>query len=324
MGLLSKARVTPDQPFLHTGVDARPISLRTSRGRRHRIYKAFLSVFVCFSTRAVHLEVVSDYSSDAFLAVLHRFMIRRELCHTIYSDCGITFVGVDSQLRAFLGPAGREVHQIVERLADTGVRWRFNPPAALHFGDLWEAAVKAVKHHLRRVIGESKFTFEEMTTFLAEVEACLNSRSLQAMSDDPEDLEALTPGHFLIGAPLDAMPEPSLFDVPASRLSRWRLLQSMRDHWWRRWSLEYVQSLIPRPKWWRAIRDLRESQLCLIRSESMPPSRWPLARIVRLYRGGNGQVRVMEVRTPGSTFTRPVVKIVPLPYVGNETKPGDS
>ncbi|EFN69637.1 hypothetical protein EAG_00358, partial [Camponotus floridanus] len=60
---------------------------------------------------------------------------------------------------------------------------------------LWEAAVKSVKHHLRRVVGDAKLTYEEMATLLAQVESCLNSRPLQPMSDDPEDLEALTPGH---------------------------------------------------------------------------------------------------------------------------------
>ncbi|KMQ81477.1 hypothetical protein RF55_26206, partial [Lasius niger] len=74
-----------------------------------------------------------------------------------------------------------------------------------------------------------------MTTLLAEVEACLNSRPLRALTDDPEDLDALTPGHFLVGAPLNAIPEPSLLEVPANRLSRWRLLQQMRDHLWQRW-----------------------------------------------------------------------------------------
>jgi len=105
-------------------------------------------------------------------------------------------------------------------MADQGTHWRFNPPAAPHFGGLWEAAVKSVKHHLRRGIGETRLTFEEMATFLAKVEACLNSRPVQALSDDPEDLSALTPGYFLIGGPLNAMPEPSLLNVPANQLTR--------------------------------------------------------------------------------------------------------
>jgi len=228
MSSLPEARVTPNRPFLHTGVDfAGSIWLRTTKGRGHRAFKAFLSIFVCFSSRAVHLEVVSDYTADAFLAALRRFTSRRGLCHTLYSDCGTNFVGADAQLHALFQPASQEVYKVIGRMADQGMRWQFNSPAAPHFGSLWEAAVKSVKHHLRRVIGETRLTFEEMATFLAEVEVCLNSRPVQALSEDPEDFSALTPGHFLIGGPLNALPEPSLLNVLANQLTRWRLLQKM-------------------------------------------------------------------------------------------------
>lgn len=136
------------------------------------------------------------------------------------------------------------------------------------------------------------------------------------MTDDPEDLGALTPGHFLIGGPLNAIPEPSLLDVPANRLTRWRLLQQMRDHLWARWSREYLQQLTPRPKWWTTRGNLKEGQLCLLRNESTQPCRWPLARIVRLHPGEDGQMRVVDVRTSGGELTRPVVKVVPLPTAG--------
>ncbi|XP_011685200.1 PREDICTED: uncharacterized protein LOC105448376 [Wasmannia auropunctata] len=313
MGSLPKARVTPSRPFLHTGVDfAGPILLRTTKGRGHKAYKAYLAVFICFSSRAVHLEVVSDYSAEAFLAAFRRFVSRRGLCQAVYSDCGTNFVGADSQLRALFQAAGQECHRIVGSLASDGVQWHFNPPSAPHFGGLWEAAVKSLKHHLRRVIGETTLTYEEMATLLAEVEACLNSRPLQALTDDPEDLTALTPGHFLVGAPLNSIPEPALLDIPANRLSRWRLLQSMRDHLWHRWAQEYLQGLAPRPKWWRTTGNLKEGQLCLVKSEVTPPSRWSLARITRIHLGEDGQVRVVEVRTAAGQLTRPVVKIVPL------------
>lgn len=91
------------------------------------------------------------------------------------------------------------------------------------FDGLWEAAVKVTKHHLRRVMGSATLTFEEMTTLLTQI-ACLNSRPLQALSDDPNDLMALIPGHFLIGELLCALPEPSLEQTPRGRLNRWRLL----------------------------------------------------------------------------------------------------
>ncbi|XP_025267604.1 uncharacterized protein LOC105248410 [Camponotus floridanus] len=324
MGDLPRERVTPARPFLRTGVDyAGPIFIRTSKGRGHRAHKAFIAVFVCLCSRAIHLEVASDYSSDAFLAAFRRFVSRRGLCEEMYSDCGTNFIGADRQLRELFrasSPDGRRISQAVTK---EGISWRFNPPSAPHFGGLWEAAVKSTKHHLRRVIGEATLTFEEMSTLLAQIEACLNSRPLQALSDDPDDLSALTPGHLLIGAPLLAIPEPSSAERSPSMLSRWQLLQRMRDHFWQRWSQEYIHALAPRPKWLKAELAPEVGALCLIRSESTPPARWPLARIIRLHPGSDGTVRVVTVRTSTSELVRPIVKLVLLPGVKEAHTPAD-
>ena len=314
MGDLPQERVTPARPFLHTGIDyAGPVQLRTTKGRGHRAFKAFVAVFICLSTKAVHLEVVSDYTAEAFLATLKRFVSRRGLCRTIWSDCGTNFVGADAQLRALFAASSPERRRIIGQLAADNIQWRFNPPSAPHFGGIWEAAVKSLKHHLRRVLGDATLTFEEMSTLLTQVEACLNSRPLQALSDDPEDLAALTPGHFLVGSALTAVPEPSLLDHPPNRLTRWQLLQRMRDHFWERWSKEYLHSLTHRPKWLKKETGFDVGRLCLIRQENTPPTRWPLARIVRVHPGEDGQIRVVTVRTAASEFTRPIVKLILLP-----------
>ncbi|CAL1677400.1 unnamed protein product [Lasius platythorax] len=229
MGNLPRGRVSPGRPFLRTGVDyAGPINLRTTKGRGHRAYKGFIAVFMCLCTRAIHLEVASDYSSEAFLAAFRRFTARRGFCTDMYSDCGTNFVGADRELRDLFCAASPDGRRIAHTASSSGVRWHFNPPATPHFGGLWEAAVKSTKHYFRRVIGESKLTYEELSTFLAQVEACLNSRPLQALTDDPEDFSALTPGHFLIGTPLLAVPEPALTETKENTLSRWQLLQKMR------------------------------------------------------------------------------------------------
>ncbi|XP_029670940.1 uncharacterized protein LOC115240111 [Formica exsecta] len=195
-----------------------------------------MSKYLCLSTRAVHIEVVSDYTAEAFLAALRRLTARRGLCRSLHNDCGTNFVGADAQLRAFFAASNPEQRHIADQLASDRIQLCFNPPAAPHFGGLWEAAVKSLKHHLRRVLGETTLTYEEMSTLLTQIEACLNSRPLQALSDDPDDLAALTPGHFLVGSALNALPEPSLLETPIGRLSRWQQLQRMRDHFWARWS----------------------------------------------------------------------------------------
>lgn len=130
--------------------------------------------------------------------------------------------------------ASEEVANLAHLLSADGIVWRFNPPSAPHFGGKWEAAVKSVKFHLRRILGESILTYEEFNTLLIQIEAVLNSRSLCALSDDPAEVTALTPAHFLVGESLIAIPEPSVTETPISRLSRWHLLRYMLERFWRR------------------------------------------------------------------------------------------
>lgn len=270
MSALPRARVTASRPFTHVGVDyAGPLALRHARGRGQRTIKGFLAIFVCLNTRAVHLEVASDYSTEAFLAVFRRLVARRGMCSVLYSDRGTNFVGADAQLRQLFRDATKE-GRLTELLAADGVQWRFNPPSAPHFGGIWEAAVKSTKHHLRRVIGDGILTYEELSTVLAQVEVCLNSRPLLPLSDDPEDISALTPGHFLVGSALNAVPEPSLSSEPSNRHTRWQLVQQIRDHFWDRWAKEYLQSLHPRQKWCKGETNIRVGDLSPLSGGSSP------------------------------------------------------
>ncbi|KOC59252.1 hypothetical protein WH47_12562 [Habropoda laboriosa] len=123
----------------------------------------------------------------------------------------------------------------------------------------------------------------------------------------------LTPGHFLIGGPLTALPEPSLEDVPTSRLSRWQLVQQKVQHFWTRWRQEYLHQLQTRSKWTTSKPPLKVGDLCLVTSETTPPSRWPLARVLHVHPGPDNQVRVVTLRTSTNTMKRPVTKLVLLP-----------
>lgn len=230
MGSLPLSRVTPTCPFLNSSVDyAGPFQLRTWCGRAARMYKGYIVVFVCFSISAVHLELTTDYTTQGFLAAFRRFIRRRGRCSTLTSDFGTNFIGADNELRHLFHAASKETANLAHLLAADGTTWKFNPPAAPHFGGKWEAAVKSTKFHLRRMIGDTVLTYEELSTLLIQVEAVLNSHPLTPLSDDLDDVNALTPAHFLVGESLIVVPEPSLDDVQISRLSRWQLLRQMLD-----------------------------------------------------------------------------------------------
>lgn len=317
MGELPAARVTPSRPFLVCGVDyAGPVQIKANRFRNSKSSKAYIAVFVCFSTRAIHLELVSGLSSQDFIAAFRRFISRRGKCTDIYSDCGTNFVGANRELKQLLSQVQAPSHRLLlnQEFAIEGINWHFSPPSAPHFGGLWEAGVKSVKHHLRRILGESRLTFEEFYTTLCQIEACLNSRPLTAMSSDPSDLSALTPGHFLIGSAMTSIPEPNLDHAPVNRLDHYQRLQQLVQHFWKRWSTEYLARLQQRPKWCHRQHSPQIGDLVLVRDDDLPPTKWRLGRIVKTHPGRDSLVRVVSLKTVNGLVKRPITKISLLPF----------
>lgn len=270
------------------------------------------------STKAVHLEPVTVYDSKSFLAAFNRLVNRRGLCTDMYSDCGTTFVGANAELSKLFSAQSEYWPPIVRDLSDKGVQWHFNPPAAPHFGGIWESAVKSMKFHLKRVIGESTLTFEELATLLTGIEACLNSRPIAALSDDADDFSAPTPAHLVIGKRLICVPEPSLIEEAPSALSRWNRLKQMRDIFWEHWRKAYLQSLQDRTKWTCPQENLKINDLVFVKTENVPPARWPLGRVMDVHPGKDEKVRVATIKTSTSELQRPIVKLVKIPEKGQE------
>ncbi|GFY26556.1 integrase catalytic domain-containing protein [Trichonephila clavipes] len=198
-------------------------------------------------------------------------------------------------------------------LTDNGIKWHQNVPGAPHMGGLWEAGIKSTKYHLKRVVGETKLTYEEFETFLTQIEACLNSRALTPISNDPNDLSALTPGHFIIGRPLTSIPEPNYIDSNNSYLTRWQHIQKLVQQFWKRWHKEYLTRLQQRPKWLLPTKNFQVNDLCLIKDDNLPPTRWKMGRIVQLCPGLDNKVRVVNVKTSDGIFKRNITKLSLLP-----------
>ncbi|XP_050062971.1 uncharacterized protein LOC126552323 [Aphis gossypii] len=260
MAPLPRARVTMERPFARTGVDfCGPIQIRSGI-RKVQSIKSYIAVFVCFVTRAIHLELVSDLTTSAFMAALFRFMSRRGQCAHMYRDNGTNFVGADKELTSYFKIISGK-RSIQESVTDYGIQWHFIPPAAPHFGGLWEAAVKSTKAHLIKMSGSALLNFEEMATLLCRIEAVLNSRPLTPASNCPSDYTALTPAHFLVGGNFLLLPEPDCPEVPRNKLQRWKLVCGMAQGFWRRWSKEYLPQLQVRGKWTKPSRKIKIGDL---------------------------------------------------------------
>ncbi|XP_008180528.1 uncharacterized protein LOC103308616 [Acyrthosiphon pisum] len=310
MGDLPAARVVANRLFFNVGMDyGGPFMVRESRRRGARTNKIYLAVFVCMSVKAVHLETVSDISTDAFLAALDRFVARRGIPYSMYTNCGTNYVGVAKQLKKLFDGASNQ-HTLYGRIP---CKWHFNPPRAPHFGGIWEAAVKSAKTHLKKVIGAQVYTTEEFTTLITRIEGVLNSQPMLPLSSDPNDLNVLTPGHFLIGQPLLALPEEDVVNTPTNHLGRWQLLRQAQQSFWRRWSHEYLHTLQGRQKWFRQTPNLMVGDLVVINTPSRPPMSWQIGRIIEVHPGEDNIVRVATVKTQEGTLKRPVIKLVKLP-----------
>ncbi|XP_070069897.1 uncharacterized protein [Drosophila takahashii] len=267
------------------------------RGKRPD--KAYTAVFCCFATKAVHLELVSDLTTDAFLGALRRFLSRCGRCQTIHCDNATNFVGANNKLKALEEAifTDKAQAQIIHHCNQRQVDFKFIPPRAPSFGGLWEAAVKSAKRLLVSVTATASLTFEELNTVIVEVEAILNSRPITPMSSDPTDVSALTPGHFLIGEPLTAPPDVNLSPNNKTLVKRWELVSRLKHPFWKQWSMEYLQELQMRNKWKTMSQNVKEGLLVLIKEDNLPVMSWPMGKIVKTYPGRDNYVRVVDVKT---------------------------
>lgn len=317
MSDLPYVRVNQAKAFSHTGVDyTGAYNITLSRNRGVKSQKAYVCVFICLCTKAIHLELASDLSSNTFISAFRRFISRRGDCNTLYSDLGTNFVGAKNQLDDIyrLLQSNEYKTAFQSELNSNKIEWKFNPPSAPHFGGIWESNVKSVKSHLTRVIGTQILSFEEFSTVLAQVEALLNSRPLCVLSNDPSDLTALTPAHFLYGSPLNSLHSPNVVNENINRLNRHKLLDAMVQSFWKRWHLEYLTSLQTRQKWNQsASSSIKVGTIVVIKHDNLPPLQWPLGVVVKVFPGKDNVIRVVSVKTKNNIYIRPVVKLCPLP-----------
>lgn len=321
MGDLPPERVTPTFPFLNTGVDlCGPFQYR--KLRKAPSTKCYIAIFICLATKAIHVEMVYDLSTDAFIAALHRFMARRGKPNTIHCDNGRNFKGASRELIELSKQFRSQQHQtaVVNNCSNDGIQFKFIPPCSPNFGGLWEAAVKSFKRHFRSTVGNSILSQDEFVTLLARIEACLNSRPLTPISADPNDLEVLTPGHFLIHRPLTSFPEPDRSEVPKNRLDRWQENQELLRRVWKRWSSDYLSGLHPRTKWTQLRNNIDVGTMVLLKEDNLPPLKWKYGRITRIMRGTDGNIRVVDVKTINGEYRRAISKICVLPVRAESTE----
>lgn len=164
MGNLPTDRVESCRPFFKIGIDYfGHIYLKEGSKRSKRKVKVWVALFVCLVTRAIHLEIVGDLTTQCFLNALKRLISRRGHILHIYCDNAKTFVGAKAELKEFR----KFLHNIDSQsdinsfLLHHNISWHFIPPKAPNFGGLWERMVRSVKSHFKKVVMNALLTYEE-------------------------------------------------------------------------------------------------------------------------------------------------------------------
>lgn len=253
------------------------------------------------------------------MATFRRFASRRGKPANVFSDNGSNFLGTKNELCKLYEFLETNSPYISENLANDRIVWHLIPARSPSFGGIWEAGIKSVKYHLKRVLSDTPYTFEDLSTILCQIEAILNSRPLSPLSTDPEDLTALTTAHFLLSRSLTALPDYYLMDVPQNRLDVYQKLQCVIQHFWKRWQKDYVSELQIRTKWKTANKDqVKIGSLVLVKTDNFTNLSWKLGRITSVYPGKDNIVRVVDIKTSSGTIRRSIKNICCLPLDSNQ------
>ena len=309
MADLPANRVKPDEPpFSSTGMDYfGPFEIKQGRVIRKR----YGVIFTCMVTRAIHLEVADSLDTSSCINAIRRFIARRGQVREITSDNGTNLVS-----------ANRELSQAIKQLdeckiqhftSSMEIQWRFNPPAASHHGGVWERHIRTIRDILHSLLREQHMKVarsdDQLHTLMCEIEATINSRPLTRQSNDPSDLEVLTPNHLLhpqnpVYFPPGAFNEK---DIYAKR--RWRQVQYMANLFWKRWLTEYLPLLQKRQKWLQSERNVQVGDIVLVIDNSAPRNSWAMGKVEKINVGNQGLVRSAMVKTKSSMLLRPISKL---------------
>lgn len=298
-------RITPDKPpFTNVGVDFfGPFEVK--RARSHA--KRYGVIFTCLTTRAIHIEVAHSLDTDSCINALRRFICRRGQVSIMRSDNGTNFVSAERELREALKDLNQK--RITDAMTEKGIKWIFNTPAASHHGGVWERQIRTVRKILNALVKQQSLDDERLLTVMCEVESIINNRPLTLASDDPKDLEMITPNHLLLMKTQPCIP-PGIFspdDQYARR--RWRQVQYIADLFWTRWLKEYLPSLQSRQKWTIPRRNFQVGDVVLIADYAAPRNAWIMGRIIDTFPDVKGHVRRVTVQTKTNKLDRPVSKL---------------
>ena len=310
MGVLPLERVTPAPAFTDIGLDfTGPVYIKNEETGKMR--KAYICIFTCTHSRMVHFELTNNMSTEEFLAALRRTINRRGWCKKIISDNQLTFKKAEKLVQlSIANDLGKDLHDesVQSFLAENGITWVYITERSPHRGAFYERLNRSLKEPLRKILGKARLNYTELYTILTDIEAALNQRPLTYLGSDPRNPQAITPSHLAIGRALKTV--PNIPDDPRISVSkRYKHLQMLLKHFWKRWCKEYLPTLAKHHKWQSECSVPKIGDVCLISEDNVTRPNWPLARAIEAIPSKDGLVRTFKLRTKAGVLTRPVQKL---------------
>ena len=300
-------RVTDDFAFTNIGIDyAGPLYVKDIYSQTGEMNKVYIALYTCASSRAVHLDLAIDATSNAFIRSFKRFIGRRGYPTSVLSDNAKTFKS--AELNGFL--------------SSKGIKWMYNVDRAPWWGGFFERMVRSVKRCLKKTLANARLNYEELQTVLVQIEGVLNSRPLTYLCEDGG--EPLTPSHLVTGRRLLTLPGESKNNDMGSNegqaeLSRReKYLRTVLSHYWTRWRRDYLTQLRERH---RPAHNrgpiISVGDVVSIHEDKATRLNWSVGKVERLLTGRDGKVRAAVVRTHDKKgrlieLKRPLQRLFPI------------
>ena len=314
MSPLPVERIKPSPPFLNIGIDYfGPFVIRGEVQKRIR-GKSYGVLFTCLSSRAVHVEVAHDYSTDGFLQVIRRYASMRGWPKTIHSDKGTQLVGASNELKQSIVNLNWEKIQVYGH--KRGTTWNFTPADAPWYNGATEALVKTVKRALTTAVGEQVLSFSELQTCMFEAAQLVNQRPIGVHPCDPNEGSYLCPNDLILGRSSPEVPHGP-FKERTSDHHRFDFIQQITAAFWRRWNREIFPSLVVQPKWHTEKRDLQVGDVVMMQDSNTVRGEWKMAVVCEAIRSSDNRVRrgIIEYKSENGTrirVERPVQRLIVL------------
>lgn len=304
MADLPDIRLSPHTPpFFYTSCDYfGPYFVKISRKVKTKVYGV---IFTCMNTRAVHLELAVDASTEEFLQVLRRFFCLRGCPSLILSDNGTQMVGAERQLKMMMKDWNR--NKISDYCGIKGTQWKFTTPGSPHQNGVSEALVKSCKRAIRLSIGEQVLKPFEFYTYLVEVANLINQRPIGRHPTDPSDDRYLCPNDILLGRATPEAPPGPFREATTS--DRYHFVQKLIKSFWDRWSRDILPNLFVRKKWEKTQPNLVIGDIVVMSDQNAIRGKWSLGKVTNVFPGKDSLVRNVEIKTSSGTFRRPITKL---------------